>query len=46
MERIKNFFDNYNGTPQSDDYVLNGGKPMSDWVNRILILIYFSRFIN
>ena len=36
LKRIKNFFDNYNGTPKSDDYILNGGKPMSDWVNRIL----------
>lgn len=36
LKRIKNFFDNYNGTPTSDDYILNGGKPFSDWVNRIL----------
>lgn len=36
LKRIKNFFDNYKGTPKSDDYVLNGGKEMNDWVNRIL----------
>lgn len=36
LKRIKNFFDNYKGTDKSDDYKLNGGKPMSDWVNIIL----------
>jgi hypothetical protein len=36
LKRIKNFFDHYSGTEKSDDYVLNGGKEMSDWVNRIL----------
>lgn len=36
VKRIKNFFDNYKGTPKSDDYILNGGKPFSDWINRIL----------
>lgn len=36
LKRIKNFFDNYHGTHKSDDYILNGGKEMSDWVNRIL----------
>lgn len=36
LKRIKNFFDNYKGTDQSDDYILNGGKAMGDWVNRIL----------
>lgn len=36
LKRIKNFFDNYTGTPQSDDYILNGGKAFSDWINRIL----------
>jgi len=36
LKRIKNFFDNYKGTPKSNDYILNGGKPFSDWINRIL----------
>lgn len=36
MKRIKNFFDNYLGTNQSDDFVLNGGQEMKDWVNRML----------
>lgn len=36
MKRIKNFFDNYLGTPESDDFILNGGQEMKDWVNRML----------
>ncbi len=36
LKRTKNFFDNYEGTPESDDYKLYGGKPMSDWVNATL----------
>ena len=36
MKRIKNFFDNYKGTDDSDDYKLYGGKPMSDWVSATL----------
>jgi hypothetical protein len=36
LKRTKNFFDNYKGTTESDDYKLYGGKPMSDWVNAIL----------
>lgn len=38
LKRIKNFFDNYKGTEKSDDFILNGGRVMSDWVNRILKL--------
>ena len=36
LKRMKNFFDNYKGTPESDDYKLYGGKEMSDWVNATL----------
>ncbi len=36
MKRIKNFFDNYNGTPKSSEYILNGGEPMMTWVNNTL----------
>ena len=36
LKRTKNFFDNYKGTPESDDYKLYGGKAMSDWVNATL----------
>ena len=36
MKRIKNFFDNYKGTEKSDDFILYGGVPMKDWVNRML----------
>lgn len=36
MKRIKNFFDNYKGTDKGDDFILNGGAPMRDWVNRLL----------
>lgn len=36
MKRIKNFFDNYRGTPKSDEYILNGGEPMMNWVNNTL----------
>lgn len=36
MKRIKNFFDNYKGTPESAEFILNGGKPMMNWVNNTL----------
>ena len=36
LKRTKNFFDNYQGTAESDDYKLYGGKEMSDWVNAVL----------
>ena len=36
MKRIKNFFDNYKGTEESDDYKLYGGKQMFDWVSATL----------
>lgn len=36
MKRIKNFFDHFNGDVESDEYVMNGGKRMCDWVNSSL----------
>jgi len=36
MKRIKNFFDNYNGSDKSDEYILNGGDEMRTWVNNTL----------
>lgn len=36
MKRIKNFFDNYVGTDNSDEYRLNGGDAMKWWVNNTL----------
>ena len=36
MKRIKNFFDNFVGTEECDDFILNGGRTMKDWVNRML----------
>lgn len=36
MKRIKNFFDNYEGTNKSFEYTLNGGEPMKMWVNNTL----------
>lgn len=36
MKRIKNFFDNYAGTPKSAEYILNGGREMEMWVNNTL----------
>lgn len=36
MKRIKNFFDNYTGSDESVDYILNGGTPMKLWVNNTL----------
>lgn len=36
MKRIKNFFDNYQGTDKSVEFILNGGEPMKLWVNNTL----------
>ena len=36
MKRIKNFFDNYNGTADNIVYILNGGDEMKNWVNNTL----------
>lgn len=36
MKRIKNFFDNYKGSPKSAEFILNGGEPMMNWVNNTL----------
>ena len=38
MKRIKNFFDNYMGTEESQEYILNGGEPMKNWVDNTLKL--------
>jgi hypothetical protein len=36
LKRIKNWFDNYNGDPNTNEYLLNGGDYMKNWVNQIL----------
>lgn len=36
MKRIKNFFDNYNGTNDNPTYILNGGDEMKNWVDNTL----------
>lgn len=36
MKRLKNFFDHYNGTDKSSEYILNGGDAMKTWVNNTL----------
>jgi len=36
MKRIKNFFDKYNGSDKSAEYILNGGDAMKTWVNNTL----------
>ncbi|MCD8206940.1 MAG: hypothetical protein LUD72_03285 [Bacteroidales bacterium] len=36
MRRIKNFFDNYQGSKDNPEYILNGGEPMRTWVNNSL----------
>lgn len=36
MKRLKNFFDNYQGTDKSVEFLLNGGEPMKLWVNNTL----------
>lgn len=36
MKRIKNFFDNYEGSDKSMEYILNGGEAMNLWVTNTL----------
>ena len=36
MKRLKNFFDNYEGTDKSNEYKLNGGDIMKSWVTTTL----------
>lgn len=36
MKRIKNFFDKYNGSDKSVEFILNGGDAMKTWVNDVL----------
>lgn len=36
MKRLKNFFDNYQGTVDNPTYILNGGDAMKNWVNNTL----------
>lgn len=36
MKRIKNFFDTFQGSDKSSEFVLNGGEPMKLWVNNAL----------
>ena len=36
MKRIKNWFDNFEGSHQDMEYRLNGGKTMHNWVNSTL----------
>lgn len=36
MKRIKNYFDTYVGSQDSDSYILNGGQIMYNWVNSTL----------
>ena len=36
LKRIKNFFDHYNGSDKSTEFILNGGEPMKTWVNNTL----------
>jgi len=36
MKRIKNYFDNYDGDGLDDEYKLNGGDIMKQWVNTTL----------
>ena len=36
MKRIKNFFDNFQGSQDSIEFILNGGQPMMLWVNATL----------
>lgn len=36
MKRLKNFFDNYNGTNKNITYILNGGDEMKNWINNTL----------
>lgn len=36
MNRIKNYFSNYEGDGNDSEYILNGGDVMRDWVNSTL----------
>lgn len=36
LKRLKNFFDHYNGTDKSAEFILNGGKPLKNWVYNTL----------
>lgn len=36
LKRIKNWFDNYNGDVNSNEYILNGGDYMKHWVDNVL----------
>lgn len=36
MKRLKNYFDNYNGSTESTEFILNGGDVMYTWVNNTL----------
>ena len=36
MKRLKNYFDNFNGDINSDEYKLNGGDALKTWVNNTL----------
>lgn len=36
MKRLKNYFDNYNGSANTIEYLLNGGDEMKLWVNNTL----------
>lgn len=36
MKRLKNYFDNFRGDTNSDEYILNGGEPMKLWVTNSL----------
>lgn len=38
MKRLKNFFDNYNGSEDSVEFILNGGEPMKLWIDATLNL--------
>lgn len=36
LKRIKNFFDNFNGSQKDPSFILNGGVIMKNWVNNEL----------
>ena len=36
LKRMKNFFDNFNGSENDLNFILNGGHYVKDWVNRTL----------
>jgi hypothetical protein len=33
---MKNWFDSYNGDPNTNEYILNGGDYMKNWINQVL----------